>query len=113
VAAGQRIANAMAVRRLKGGDAESQITSVSSSGPRPGARKRRPQRAQRPHSKFSGRKALDGPVMRPATPLAVENGVGKPAAPQGRAKCRPGKESLANSHPPVDKNWKRGKLIQN
>jgi len=27
------------------------------------------------------RKMLDGPAMRPKTPLAVENGVGKPAAP--------------------------------
>jgi len=31
----------------------------------------------------------------------VENSVGKPAAPLRRgAKCRHGKESLANSHPP-------------
>lgn len=29
---------------------------------------------------FSGRKALDGPAMRPETPLAVENSVGKLAA---------------------------------
>ena len=39
------------------------------------------ERAEKPHSKFSGRKALNGPVTRPKTPLAVENGVGKPAAP--------------------------------
>jgi hypothetical protein len=38
-------------------------------------------RAEKPHLKFSGRKALDGPATRPKTPLAVENGVGKPAAP--------------------------------
>jgi hypothetical protein len=38
-------------------------------------------RAERPHSKSSDRKALDGPAMRPVTPLAVENGVGKLAAP--------------------------------
>ena len=38
-------------------------------------------RAEKPHSKFSDRKALDGPATRPKTPLAVENGVGKPAAP--------------------------------
>jgi hypothetical protein len=42
-------------------------------------------RAEKPHSKFSDRKALDGPATRPETPLAVENGVGKPAAPRGRA----------------------------
>jgi hypothetical protein len=38
--------------------------------------------AEKPHSKFSVRKALDGPATRPKTPLAVENGVGKPAAPE-------------------------------
>jgi hypothetical protein len=38
--------------------------------------------AEKPHSKFSGRKTLDGPAMRPETPLAVENGVGKLAAPK-------------------------------
>ena len=38
-------------------------------------------RAEKPHSKFSGRKALDGPATRPETPLAVENGVGKLTAP--------------------------------
>jgi hypothetical protein len=45
-------------------------------------------RAKRPHSKFSDRKALDGPAMRPGTPLAVENGVGKPAAAERRDKKR-------------------------
>lgn len=36
------------------------------------------------------------------TPLAVENSVGKPAAPPRRgAQCRCGKESVANSHPPI------------
>jgi len=44
---------------------------------------------------------LNGPATRPNTPLAVENSVGKPAAmPRYGAKCRHGKESLANSHPP-------------
>jgi hypothetical protein len=35
------------------------------------------QQAEKPHSKSSVRKALDGPATRPKTPLAVENGVGK------------------------------------
>jgi hypothetical protein len=39
-------------------------------------------RAEKPHLKFSGRKALDGPATRPKTPLAVENGVGKLTAPE-------------------------------
>jgi len=39
-------------------------------------------RAEKPHSKFSDRKALDGPATRPKTPLAVENGVGKLTAPE-------------------------------
>jgi hypothetical protein len=38
--------------------------------------------AEKPHSKFSVRKALDGPATRPKTPLAVENGVGKLTAPE-------------------------------
>ena len=37
-------------------------------------------RAEKPHSIIQGRKQLDGPATRPKTPLAVENGVGKPAA---------------------------------
>ena len=44
---------------------------------------------------------LSGPATRPKTPLAVENSVGKLAAPRDQsAKCQHGKESLANSHPP-------------
>ena len=35
------------------------------------------ERAEKPHSKFSGGNALDGPATRPKTPLAVENSVGK------------------------------------
>jgi hypothetical protein len=45
-------------------------------------RNHQPKRAEKPHSKSSGRKTLDGPATRPGTPLAVENGVGKPAAPE-------------------------------
>ena len=49
-------------------------------------------RAEKPHSKFSDRKALDGPATRPITPLAVENGVGNPAAPEtGAPNAGPGK----------------------
>ena len=44
---------------------------------------------------------LSGPATRPKTPLAVENSVGKLAAPLRRgAQCQHGKESMANSHPP-------------
>jgi hypothetical protein len=39
-------------------------------------------RAEKPHSKFRRRKALNGPATRPETPLAVENGVGKLTAPE-------------------------------
>ena len=49
--------------------------------------------------KFRDRKALDGPATRPTTPLAVENSVGKPAAPEA-PNVGIGKESLANSHSP-------------
>src|SRR5438034_10232825 len=43
-------------------------------------RNHQPKRAEKPHSKFSRRKTLDGPATRPKTPLAVENSVGKLAA---------------------------------
>jgi len=46
-------------------------------------RNHQPKRAEKPHSKSRRRKALDGPATRPVTPLAVENSVGKPAAPCG------------------------------
>jgi hypothetical protein len=45
-------------------------------------RNHQPKRAEKPHLKFSRRKTLNGPATRPKTPLAVENGVGKPAAPE-------------------------------
>jgi len=38
-------------------------------------------RAEKPHSKSARCKTPDGPATRPETPLAVENGVGNPAAP--------------------------------
>ena len=41
------------------------------------------------------------PCYEAATPLAVENGVGKLAAPRGCAQCQRGKESMANSQPPI------------
>jgi len=100
VVPGQRIASSDGRPGANGGDANKKIANVSSPGSQAGGRNHQPKRAQRPHSIIQCRKVLDGPAMRPKTPPAVENGVGKPAAPQGRAKCRPGKESLANSHPP-------------
>ena len=45
-------------------------------------RNHQPKRAEKPHSKSACRKMPDGPATRPKTPLAVENGVGKPAAPE-------------------------------
>ena len=44
-------------------------------------RNHQPKRAEKPHSKSSGGNVLDGPATRPKTPLAVENSVGKLAAP--------------------------------
>jgi hypothetical protein len=80
VAPGQRTVKNGGRPGANGKVAETQITNVSLPGPQAGVRKRQPKRAKRPHSKFSDRKALDGPAMRPVTPLAVENGVGKLAA---------------------------------
>ena len=49
-------------------------------------------RAEKPHSIIQRREALDGPATRPKTPLAVENGVGKLAAPARAApNASPGK----------------------
>jgi hypothetical protein len=65
--------------------------NVSLPGWPAGDRNRQPKQAKRPHSKFSDRKALDGPAMRPATPLAVENGVGKLAANARQMPARDGR----------------------
>ena len=48
-------------------------------------RNHQPKRAEKPHSKSAHREVPDGPATRPITPLAVENGVGKPAASEKRA----------------------------
>lgn len=76
------------------------ITDVSSPGLRAGGATTSRSELRGLTRKFSDRKALDGPAMRPTTPLAVENGVGKLAAQDG-AQCQPGKESVANSHPQI------------
>ncbi len=47
-------------------------------------RNHQPKRAEKPHSKSSARKTLDGPATRPQTPLAVENSVGKLAVERKR-----------------------------
>jgi len=80
VAPGQRTAKSGGRPGANGKDADTRITNVSLPGSQAGDCNRQPKRAERPHSKFSDCKALDGPAMRPATPLAVENGVGKLAA---------------------------------
>jgi len=48
-------------------------------------RNHQPKRAEKPHSIIRNRKNPDGPATRPITPLAVENGVGKPAASERSA----------------------------
>jgi hypothetical protein len=48
-------------------------------------RNHQPKRAEKPHSIIRNRKIPDGPATRPITPLAVENGVGKPAASERSA----------------------------
>jgi hypothetical protein len=67
-------------------------------------------RAEKPHSKFSDRKALDGPATRPITPLAVENSVGKLAAPEapnastGKRAWRP-QTKIALKIEALDQSW--------
>jgi len=80
VAPGQRAVKSGGRPGANGKDADTQSQTCLYLVRKPAFRKRQPKRAKRPHSKFSDRKALDGPAMRPMTPLAVENGVGKLAA---------------------------------
>ena len=59
-------------------------------------------RAEKPHSKSSARKTLDGPATRPMTPLAVENSVGKPAAPREGARLMSARERELGELPSPD-----------
>jgi hypothetical protein len=72
-------------------------------------------RAEKPHSKFSDRKALDGPATRPGTPLAVENGVGKLTAPEkGAPNVSTGKRDWRAPIPnlsPFDRKVGRGLIF--
>jgi hypothetical protein len=61
-------------------------------------RNHQPKRAEKPHSKSAHRKMSDGPATRPITPLAVENGVGKPAAPN-RVRLMPVRERESGELP--------------
>jgi hypothetical protein len=63
-------------------------------------RNHQPKRAEKPHSIIRGRKAPDGPATRPKTPLAVENGVGKPAAPPRRERLMSARERERGALPP-------------
>ena len=73
------------------------------------------EQAEKPHSKFSGRKALDGPATRPETPLAVENGVGKLTAPErGAPNVGTGKRAWQTPIPhlsPLDRKVGRGLMV--
>lgn len=63
-------------------------------------RNHQPKRAEKPHSIIRCRKAPDGPATRPMTPLAVENGVGKPAAPLWRERLMSARERERGALPP-------------
>ncbi len=63
-------------------------------------RNHQPKRAEKPHSIIRCRKASDGPATRPKTPLAVENGVGKPAAPLRRERLMSARERERGALPP-------------
>jgi len=73
-------------------------------------RNHQPKRAEKPHSKSSGRKTLDGPATRPTTPLAVENGVGKLAAKVRRMSARERESGELPS--PTELNEKEKKLSE-
>jgi hypothetical protein len=68
--------------------------------------------AEKPHSKFSSRKTLDGPATRPKTPLAVENSVGKLAADQA-PNASTGRATLAVPRTRDQPNERRRKAGQN
>ena len=110
MAPGQRTVTNGGRPGANGKDAELQITNVSSPGSQAGVRKRQPKRAERPHSKFSRRKALNGPAMRPETPPAPENGVGKLAAKARRMSAweRERGELPSPNLSPLDRKVRRG-----
>jgi hypothetical protein len=85
VALGQRIAKSDGRPRANWLRRGSKVANVSWPGSQAGAANASPSEPRGLTQYFSDRKALDGPAMRPNTPLAVENGVGKLAAPQGCA----------------------------
>jgi len=73
------------------------------------------EQAEKPHSKSSGRKALDGPATRPKTPLAVENGVGKlTASERGAPNVGTGKRAWQTPIPhlsPLNRKVGRGLMF--
>jgi hypothetical protein len=73
------------------------------------------EQAEKPHSKSSGRKVLDGPATRPKTPLAVENGVGKlTASERGAPNVGMGKRAWRTPIPhlsPSDRKVGRGLMF--
>jgi hypothetical protein len=80
VARGQRAAIRGGRPRAKGSRREAEVTGVSWPGSQAGGATISPSELRGLTREFSDRKALDGPAMRPVTPLAVGNGVGKVAA---------------------------------
>jgi len=85
VALGQRIAKSGGRPRANGADAEPQSQTCLHLVRKLASANASPSELRGLTRRFSRRKALDGPAMRPKIPLAVENGVGKLAAPQGCA----------------------------
>ena len=83
MAPGQRTAKSGGRPGAKWSRRGEEVTNVSWSGSQAGGATTSPSELKSLTQQFSDRKALDGPAMRPETPLAVENGVGKLAAWKG------------------------------
>jgi hypothetical protein len=115
VALGQRIAKSdgrPSAKRLRRGV---RVANVSWPGSQAGAANASPSELRGLTRYFSDRKALNGPAMRPQTPLAVENGVGKLAAPQRvrlmSARERESGDLPAPNLPPFGRKAGRGLFV--
>jgi len=100
VALGQRAARSSGRPGAKWSRRGREDADVSWPGSQAGGATTSPSELKSLTRQASDREGLAGPATRPITPLAVENGVGNPAALERRRLMPVGKERVANSHPP-------------
>jgi len=100
VAPGQRTARSRGRPGAKWSRRGNKVANVSLTWFASRWRNHQPKRAEKPHSKFSARKTLDGPATRPKTPLAVENSVGKLAVERKQRRLMSARERECGELPP-------------